>query len=392
MKRFIFYFLLLLLVVILGVSIHRDPGYVLINYQNWSIETTLWFAVLALIILFMLFYFFLRIFRAASLLTDNWHQWSERRKEKKANKFTFQGLCQLAEGEWKQAEKSLLRGVNHTETPLINYLAAANAAQHQDRFEERDNYLRLAHQHSPEADVAIALTQAQLQFSAKQWELALATLRHLQQLAPHQTYVLKLLKNVYVALKDWTSLEQLIPELRRHKVLENEQLQSLEQLIYFELLKAATINKPQQVNDVWKNIPKQLQSDPQIVAFYANYLLQQKDENKVENLLREALKKTWEPSLLVLYSNVHSDNLEKQIAQAEGWLKNHPHDAPLLFCLGKLSLYAQAWDKARDYFLASIQIEPRSEALRELGRLYEQRHEYQEAVRYYHQALFLGIE
>lgn len=388
MKRFVIYFLILLASIWVGIKIHKDPGYVLITYQHWSLETTLWFAILAVVVFFLVLYFLMRMLRGTSAVSQKFNMWLEERRSRKANKYTYRGLCELAEGEWQSAEKNLIRGAAHSEMPLVNYLAAAEAAQKRGHFEERDNYLRQAHDNSPQAEIAIGLTQAQLQLNAKQWELALATLRHLHQLVPNQAYVLKLLKTVYLELNDWKHLKELYPELLKYKVRKYEDLEKLEQQIYLELLKSAVnsgnINT---VNETWEETPKQLQSQPALLLLYVDFLLKHDDDSKAETLLRDAIKKNWNPYLVARYGLAKGDNPEKQLATAENWLKNHNDDPALLLCLGRLCIRNHLLDKARDYLWNSAQLEPRAETYRELGQLYEQLNEPQKAIESYRKGL-----
>lgn len=388
MKRLIIYFLLLLASIWVGIKIHKDPGYVLITYQNWSLETTLWFAILVILLVFLIFYLLSRLLRGTSTVSEKFGIWLEERRARKANKFTYRGLCDLAEGEWKSAEKNLLQGANHNDVPLVNYLAAAEAAQKRGHFEDRDNYLRLAHQSAPQAEIAIGLSQAQLQLNAKQWELALATLRHLHQLSPHHPYVLKLLKSVYLELNDWKNLKELLPELKHNKVLSSVDFEKLEQLIYMELLKSAVhADNMTLVNETWSNTPKSLQQQPALLLLYVDFLLKHKQDNLAEPLLRDALKKYWNSYLVARYGLIISENPEKQLSVAESWLKNHPDDSALLLCLGRLCIRNQLLEKARQYLLTSIQLEPRAETFRELGQLLEQLGDMPKALECYRQGL-----
>ena len=45
----------------------------------------------------------------------------------RANQELTKGLVHFTEGHWDQSEKTLLNNVSHSETPLLNYLAAARA-------------------------------------------------------------------------------------------------------------------------------------------------------------------------------------------------------------------------------------------------------------------------
>ena len=388
MKRFTFYFLLLLASVWLGIKIHKDPGYVLITYQHWSMETTLCFAILAILAFFFLLYFLLFITRGTINLSSRFQQWSQQRHFRKANKLTHRGLCDLAEGDWQAAEKNLQRGAAHSEMPLINYLAAANAAQQLGHFEQRDNYLREAYHSDPEAEIAIGLTQAQLQFGAKQWELALATMRHLQQISPHHKHVLQLLIKVYLELDDWQSLQALLPELQKYEVLPEGEFEKLHQRVYAELLTAAIkSNQAEQILTIWQSIPRAQQNKPILTAIYAHHLIKKDEGTQAEILLRDTLKKYWDLELVRLYGLAKSNNPSKQLANAEAWLKMHGNNATLLLCLGRLSAQNQLWGKARDYFSSSIQLTPSSAAYCELGQLLEQLNESQAALECYRKGL-----
>ncbi|MEB3734659.1 hypothetical protein ULF88_12275 [Halopseudomonas pachastrellae] len=130
----------------------------------------------------------------------------------------------------------LKRSAPHAELPLINYLAAARAANELEDYPECDALLREAYETTPKADVAIAVTQAQLQIARGQLEQALATLTRLRKEHPKHLYALKLLSQVYVRLEDWHSLLDLLPELRRQKVLREEEQQALERQVHVALL------------------------------------------------------------------------------------------------------------------------------------------------------------
>ena len=112
----------------------------------------------------------------------------------------------------------MIQALPNTDTPLLNYLTAARAAQKMGDSKLRDHYLREAQHSMPDAKIAVELTQAQLQLANNQWEQALATLRHLHDLAPHHPYVLKLLMNLYKEIRDWPQLIAILPDLRKNKL------------------------------------------------------------------------------------------------------------------------------------------------------------------------------
>ena len=207
-------FLVLLVAVSLALIARNEPGYILIDYGAWKIETTLTLAVTTLVLSFAALYSLVRIAANAWAVPRRMRAWQQQRQLQKASNSLTHGLIQMEEGRWQAAEEVLIRHADIAAKPLLHYLAAARAAQKQGAHERRDKYLRLAHQSTPGADVAVGLTQAELQLNHHQAEQALATLQHVSTLAPKHRYVAKLLMKLYIELHDWTALLTLLPALR----------------------------------------------------------------------------------------------------------------------------------------------------------------------------------
>jgi len=370
MKRLLFYVIILFAAVFIGIEMHKDPGYVLISYQKWSVESSLWFAIFATLVAFFIIYIIAKLLRGTLRLSHYFHLWNKRRRKHKARSLTNQGLCHLAEGNWISAEKTLIKAVAHSDTPLINYLGAARSAQGQSKYHKRDNYLKKAANSTPGSEVAVGLTQAELQLRAEQLEQALATLQHLHQVDPHHAYVLKLLQSAYHKLQDWESLLAIIPELKKRKVLKPEQLQALEQTVHLQLLIASTHSENiNALHKTWKNIPKHLQHDTQLVMTYAQYLSAHNHSADAEELLRNALKRNWDIELVKQYGKTIGAHPDKQLAVAESWLNTHGSDPELLLCLGRICIQNKLWGKAQTYLETSVTLAPKPITYRVLGQL-----------------------
>ena len=112
--------LLLLASTWLGVQLHGDAGYVLIVIRQWSIESTLWVALAALIGLFSVLHLLLLSYRTAAGIPAAWYDWRLKHKTERAQDKTTQGLIEFSEGYWKAAKTHLIQALPNTETPLIN--------------------------------------------------------------------------------------------------------------------------------------------------------------------------------------------------------------------------------------------------------------------------------
>jgi len=394
MGRMIIRLLLLIILVLAGVLLVRDdPGQLLLRYRDWAVETSLAFAVVALIAVVVVIHFCLKLLRGLLHLPDSIHSHSQSRRFAKARRQLNQGLIDLAEGRFAQAENHLMRLVDFSESPLVHYLSAARAAQLQGKHDARDNYLKVAHDANPDAGLAIGVTQAELQLAHQQTEQALATLTHLHSVSPKHDYVTMLLARAYLELKDWNALVELLPDVRRKKLLMPSRLRDMELAGYRGLLEQASSNQ-QDLEAAWSKLPKDLQTDAGLLRYYVDRLAERGwNAASAEQSLLKALDRQWDDGLIEVYGRYQAHDANTQMTRVEKWLDDYGHSEQLLLALGRIATRASLWGKAQGYFEASIGAQPTSAACLELAQLLEQQlQQPDKAVRYYRQGLELCLE
>lgn len=390
MIKLILIFLLLLVSVWLGVQLQHDKGYILIAVNHWSIETTLWIGILALVVAFFLLHFSLVFFSWLASLSTSWRQWRVKRRFLFAESKTKQGLIEFSEGRWKRAAKDLIKAVPNASTPLLNYLTAARAAQEMGDSKMRDDFLLDAEQNFPEARVAVALTQAQLQIEHQQWEQALTTLQHLRQLSPHHSYVIKLLSDVYQKVNAWDKLILLMPELKRLKAIQTDTLGQLEQETYLQLLhEKIKENDAIATQSYFDALPKHLKQSAIFLEVFCRYIKHQ-DCTQAENLVRQFLRREYSDSLVLLYGEIASiETASTQGKFIESLLKKYPDAASLHYCLGELYQIQHQWVKAKNCYEESIQLKPTPMVYAKIGALLEELGDHANAFAAYRKGLQL---
>jgi HemY protein len=388
MKTLGFIILVLFVAAALALLALDNPGYVLIARESWSIEMTLVVFIALLLIsvlgLYALWHLLVRIWKTPREVAE----WLRRRNARRARAALVNGLINLVEGSWAKAEKQLLSGLRDGETPLLNYLAAARAAQEQGQTEKRDEYLSLAHQHAPEQGLAIGMLQAQLQFQARQYERALASLAQLRVNSPKHPHALYLMAQVYRELRDWESLANLIPDLRRTKAASAHDIEAFEWQAHRELL---TLSPPTRaggaLEQAWNAVPNHLRHKSEIVALYARQLIAQETMDECEALISTALERGWSDELARLYGLTRTGNPAAQLETAEGWLQMHADNPDLLLTLGRLARHNKLDGKARVYLERAVTLQAPLAAYYELGQLLEHMGERDQALVCYRRAL-----
>jgi HemY protein len=387
------YILLISAISIIGFSMYKqkDLGQVSLIFAGFSFETNLVVfiaAILSILFLFLLINQSWLYIKSAYTTIGNKRRL---RLQDKARISLTTGFISYAEGRFEQAEKILLQHIKFSDNKFITYLSAARAAQKQNGHERRDEYLRKAIMETPDADIAIALTKAELQLAHEQNEQALATLQQLHKLAPSHAYVLTLLANAYEQLQEWDRLEKLIPALGKHCSLSSETLLSFEIAACQGQLAALVKHRNSKLLiDFWSKTAGHLKLLPQLMEFYARQLILVDAAGEAEKVLRLFLDKNWHDSTITLYSELDVLVDNTQLEMTENWLADHQQNASLLLSLGKMCAAMSLWGKARSYLEASIAIDPMPETYLKLARLLEEHmNEAEVAQEYYRQGLHL---
>jgi len=349
---------------LVGLLITRDPGYVLVAYDDMAVETSLWFALVVLaagyLLVRILLFLGIRVARGRGALRE----WNVNRRVRAADQRTLQGLTLLAEGQWAPARKLLQRAAPAATAPLVNLLGAARAAARAGDQAGRDALLREARARAPDAALAIDFTQASLEHEARAWASCRVTLERLRVRHPSHPEVLWMLADCHVGLEDWQALSELVPMLQRDHSRPPELLAALEQQAWLGRLAAGS----EPAGRVWASLPKPLRRSGALVGAYARA---EADEHPdaAERVLREALQHHWDAELVILYGQLASGDPVHRLATAEGWLKSHADDPALFLTLGRLCLQNRRWSQAREHFEMSLRLRPTPQAQGELGRL-----------------------
>ncbi len=384
---------LLLVSVVLVAAIEHDPGYLLISYDVYTFETSVWIGLAAFIVMFLLIYGAFSVLRRVINQSSALNKWFSGRGHRKSQKQTALGLISFIEGNWQNSRKILAKSAAKSETPLVNYLMAARASHELNDEAQMREFLKKAEQSTTGSSIAVELSQAEMELTRGRYEQCLATLTRLRRNAGKHPHVLRLLKDVYEGLNDSQALLDLIPDLKKYKVFSVEQLEQLELSASKARLEEVAKSRKNVLTDLaalWKKFPKTISQNSEVSFCYARHLITIGEEQKAEKLVRNQLKREWSRELINLYGRIAGDDAEKQLLYAENWQQERNSDPALFLCLGRLSMRNSLWAKAREYFEHSLKLENNSEVCAELGRLLSKLGEHEQSNEYFQQGLLLN--
>ncbi|WP_033138227.1 heme biosynthesis HemY N-terminal domain-containing protein [Aeromonas finlandensis] len=371
--------------LIFGPQASGNKGYVLIALGNYTIESS----VTSAVILAVLFY--------GALLIVEWLLgrvfglrrktlgWYGSRRRRKANQQTVAATLAMAEGHYSQAEKLMIKGASNSDTPLLNYLSAAKAAQARGDDARRDQYLQKAQEENPKAELALTLTQTQLQIEQGQYDTALAMLESVYALNPRHPMVLDQLRQVHLARQDWSALCDLIPALHKVGKLTPKQEEYLLQQAWSGRLQQAA-GSLETLKAVWQDLPRKLRLEPELLACYGDLLRQLGADGEAATLWQEALRKQPMPQLLARLPKLKLDSYQPLLAL----LQKQQGQPEVDTALAQLYLLAGQLDDAQKLLEQEVERAPSAAAYHALGQLMDKRRLTNKANEYYRQALELA--
>jgi len=367
LPRPIYYFLVICVAIILAAIINaafgEDAGYVKMVWGGRVVQTSFIGLLLMLTVLYFTIRGLAHLIRSPSKLK---HAVKAQNKKRAQQRLT-QGMIDVSEGNFAKAEKALTKSVNRSDTPLLNYLNAARAAQAQGKSERRDQWLKKAYEKTPEAAKAILLTQAELQLESDELEQSLATLQTLEEISPGHRQSLRLQAKLYERLADWQKLRELMPKLQKFKAYSKQELDAIAVRANAALLDKA--DTAETLALAWKDLDKVSKQSPELISSYALGLLETQQTSEAEKIVTTALKKHWHDDLLDAYAQLDTVDVKKRLSQVETWLKKRGESAKLLQVAAQLSMQDELWGKARSYLESSLTLEPSAQSYSIYGDL-----------------------
>ncbi len=394
----------LVMALLLGAAsiwvMQSDSGYILLSFNNTTVEMTVWVGILLYLTVTGLGAWLLLLFKWLGDVGGLRRWWTLRRSQQHGSK-TAQGLILFSDHDWKQASTMLLSGADGSSMPDVNLLFAARAAAENNQIDQARMLLEQLKVSHPKAKLLADKTLAEMLILEEQLDEAIQLLQPIAASKPGDRGVLRLLSDTYYLMGDWSSLQKLLHDLNYYKAINPSDMKALEQDVYANLLSDFIPNpeftlqeQKDQAGDLWELIPRRLHNDAELICGYFDALQQVNDTDRVQLLLVKTINKRWHPELVERFGQLETSAPEKQLLAAEKWLSDHPEDAVLLVALGRICCQLRFWGKARDYFSVALRLQPSADIYLRLADVHAAMGDQIESHNMYKQGLrvSLGVE
>ena len=349
MARFSLYLVCsLVLGAVLVNAISQDPGYLLLTWGDYQVETSVWLALSALVLSLLLLWFVLRALRTTLRVPRALRRWLGIRSARGAQRRADKGFTAFFEGHWDVAEKALKKGGAPDEQTILHPLYAALAALHRGESARALMLLEQAETEGSAPAPLIALARFECYLDAGSADQAERSLEQLSN-SDRKTPRAKALRAELAFLqRDWQPLIELLPDVRRARTAPDEQIKVWEREGWIGLLTQADDVVP-----VWKRAPDALKAPGQpLWPLLLDILQQGTQTDALQKVLQERLQQHCEPATLEALPRLPDRQLVKMKKAIQRWCNedSNGHCQATLARIARIEGDAEAeadlWQKA----------------------------------------------
>jgi HemY protein len=357
---------------ILGTLIARDPGYILIVYQDYSLQTSLWVGLFLIIVVVATSYFLWWLAHVLLDLPARVSNWRNEKSKSRAMQFLGKGIALSLAGQLDRATRFLVRASEHHTTAGPAALLLANQMDGTDAAQRKSMWQRALD--SGEDFVAAArLGLAKDAITAEELTVAEEYLASLP--VNHTTTELKLA--LLLKMQKWQELADLQKTLRKYAItLTPAQVSSMRN--------ALDRMQTDAERHLWRSALSILTDQESLLIAYYRSL---SDQDIAEKSLRQQIDKRGSPALFVAYAELGLTNLSRRLEQIESWQGKFSDNAAYRYCAGVLYALSGRPELALVEYQKSIEIEPSAEVHRRLAMLLADRGDNKASVEQFQMAI-----
>jgi len=317
-----------------GPLIQANKGYVLISWDQYTIEMTAISLLLLLIISFFMLWAGKRLLGWTLALFSGSLSWFSHFGSRKRHLAWQSGLIALEMRDYESAKQQLIKaqGGDFDGLELIALARAEYALQ------DYDNAIRHYEQACQLKTVRVAATckLGEHYLANAQHSRVIPLIESLPEKEQTASPVIQLYAQTLMEQERWTVLDEKLAEWK--KLLPKQKWQALQlQSAHGVYAEIAGNDGAFQLKQTWGKQPRKVRKDPVHQAAYVKQLLQQSVFQEAEQALIGFQKKNPVTELLPLFKELRLPNPTASLKLVESWIKRDPQSPELLSTLGHLA-------------------------------------------------------
>lgn len=369
MKTLFIWLIIVLCLVGIGYAMHLDPGYVLVAYYHTTFQMTLWFAIVALLVVLLVLRIIWGLIAGVITMPAYFRKRRTRIAAVKSQEYLQKALLATVVGSYHEAAKAFKKGAKYQEQPLVNILGGAFALQYSGQEQSGEKLLTQALQDLPKEENAIYYMQAQLYVAKQYYAKALTALERMSEENQQENLWVMLAMQCYIPLSKWEKAYALLPRFDRIATIAKSEKESVLQSIIIGCISAYNMVA---LEKFWQSLPKIDRQKEAYVWLLADRYIENEAFSLAANVIMEQLKQESSEDLWELLSTCVQTETQLIAHFCQKQMRHHKEEWAIPYCAAMAALQEGDLNQAKTYLLQSIDIKPTEQALLVLANIYKQ--------------------
>lgn len=393
MLKILLLFVVLIAGIIFGPVIAGHQGYVLIQTDNWDIETSVTSLVIMFVLLQLVLIFLGWCYRRFIGTGSKAYSWFSFRKRNRARKQTRLALMKLAEGDFKQVEKLMSRNADYAEQPVVNYLLAAEAAQQRGDEFRVQQHLERAAELADTNQLPVDITRVRILLAQNENYAARTGVDELLNQAPRHPEVLRLAQTAYIRTEAWQALLDIIPSMQKIALHTDDELAQLRQQAYIGIMgQKMSENGCEGLKMWWKGQSRKIQHDNALRAVIAEHLIECNDPDTAQTIILDGLKRHYDERLILLLPRLNKTDANGILKVLNTLIKQHGPTPLLNSTVGQIAMHQGQWSEAETAFRNALKQRPDAHDFAWLADVLDNQRKPQESAKVRKDALIMTLK
>lgn len=361
MKRLILALILFFAAVALSPVLIGEKGYILVAMGDYTIESTVVTALIAIIILFISLLISLKLLRGGlSLSFSAWHKIRFAGQRRALRNFQ-KGIAAYVLGDNKQAEHLLVKSADSIPFTETAYLMAANAANLQGLPDNTKHYLQQINGDQldvKETGLESVLITLKLLINHREFASARTLIDKYHKYIGHDDRLLALEIDLSLIEQRFYYVVEQLHKARKSKHFTQQQLTNWQHAAFSGAFHQKITKESQQaLNDYWNNLPRKVKHEETVLLAYCQVLAANRINKPLSEILLPVIKKGTNDKFIYAIRQLPLTQVDALIQAVQKHLHHDAKSAKWLTALAHLSAMDQQWEMAEKAFNARLHLD-----------------------------------
>lgn len=374
--------------VFLGPRLADSQGFVHIATEGYIIETSLTTAIIIAFISFVVLHVLINIINRSISLPQSTARWFGHRKVKKQHNLQNEAFQAYEEGAYNRALALIKKSGSRKDLPANCLFLGAKCAFKLGDLESCRNFLDLAEQ-SPEcSQTACKILRAKLNLKIGNYNAAIENLDGVKQDSYTQAVTTKLLYECYQLAGDEEKIAELLPTLKKLKLIDEQELQAI--VLKNNSIKTEKAQSVDELVNLISSLERSERHDSAVMTPIISKLIKLGDTTHSGKYAQDILRHNVTPEFLESISRWSAavpSVLEELTKQAQGNEIGSQTNVPLLKALANMEMKSDKLAEAKEHLKQALDVTKDRDLYVLAAELNERLDRYDEATKFFALAL-----